>query len=59
MTEEYAKIKIKGQLQWEDDKIEKWFSTESPFFGGMTPRQFLELRPEKFDKILTGLLSGA
>lgn len=56
--EESVANKIKSALNWDDSKVELWFTTKSPFFGGMDPRSFMNLRPEKFEKIVNGLLEG-
>jgi hypothetical protein len=49
-------MEIKEAMNWDDEKLNKWFTTDSPFFAGMSPKSFMELRPEKFEKIVRGLL---
>jgi len=54
--EQRVSMEIKEAMNWDDEKLNKWFTTDSPFFAGMSPKSFMELRPEKFEKIVRGLL---
>lgn len=39
----------------EPEKITMWMYTENPNFGGAAPAVFMNIRPEKYLKILKGL----
>jgi hypothetical protein len=51
--------KIKAHMGWDDAKLKTWLLADNPHFGGMSPNDYVLMRPDKFERIVDGMISGA
>lgn len=51
--------KIQTHTGWDDEKVNRWFLIENPFFGDLTPNNYLFKRPDKMERIVDSLIAEA
>ena len=47
---------VKKHMAWDDDKTAFWFDTPNPHIGGVAPRLFWKIRPEKCERWIKSLI---
>jgi len=48
---------VKTHMNWDDEKTNLWFRTENPLLGNIEPDDFMQRRPQKFEKWVKALIS--
>jgi hypothetical protein len=50
--------KVQDHMKWNREKTNQWFLTPNPFFGGMSPNDYLLARPDKIERVIDAMISG-